>query len=267
MRSMTFASRNIKELLRDPLSYIFCLAFPIIMLIVMTIVNSTIPENPIPDGVPIDQNVVMVPTIFRIAKLTPAIAIFGLTFIMLFTCMRVSSDRASAFLTRLYASPMKGIDYVLGYIFPFALIAYAQMIITFISGDIIAVIDGKDTFNILNMLISIPLFIPSVLLFIGCGILFGVLFNDKAAPGVCSAVITAAALLGGIWMDVDQMGGVWLSICDKLPFYYCVKAARLALAGDFQEMLLPLLIGSAFAVAVFIISIFLFVKKMQSDKR
>ena len=267
MRSMTFASRNIKELLRDPLSYVFCLAFPIVMLIVMTIVNSAIPENPIPEGLPIDDSVVMVPTVFQIAKLTPAIAIFGMTFIMLFTCMRVSSDRAGAFLTRLYASPMKGTDYVLGYIFPFALIAFAQIVITYIAGDIIAVVDGKDTFNVLNMLISIPLFIPSVLLFIGTGILFGVLFNDKAAPGVCSAVITGAALLGGIWMDVDQMGGVWLSICDKLPFYYCVRAARFALAGDFQEMLFPLLISSAYAAAIFIISIIAFVKKMKSDKK
>lgn len=40
-----FASRNIKEILRNPLSYIFCIGFPIVMLIVMTIVNSSIPPE------------------------------------------------------------------------------------------------------------------------------------------------------------------------------------------------------------------------------
>ncbi len=268
MRAMTFASRNIKEILRDPLSYIFCLGLPIVMLIVMTIVDSSIPASPvIPEGVPIPEGTAMTPTVFQIHKLTPAITIFGLTFLMLFSCLRVSSDRSGAFLTRLYASPMKGTDYVLGYIIPFGIIALAQIVITYIAGDIIALATGKDAFNILYMLLSVILFIPSVLMFLGFGILFGVLFNDKAAPGICSAIITAVALLGGIWMDVDQMGGIWLSICNKLPFYYSVKAARMALSGDFGNMLIPLLICSLSGLVIFALSVFVFVKKMQSDKK
>ena len=72
MRSKTFAKRNIKEVLRDPLSYIFCLGFPIIMLIIMTFVNNSIPK---------EANM----KIFNIEYLAPGIAVFGLTFIMLFT--------------------------------------------------------------------------------------------------------------------------------------------------------------------------------------
>ena len=72
MRAMTFASRNIKEILRDPLSYIFCLGLPIVMLIVMTIVDSSIPASPvIPEGVPIPEGTAMTPTVFQIHKLTP----------------------------------------------------------------------------------------------------------------------------------------------------------------------------------------------------
>lgn len=267
MRVMAFALRNIKELLRDPLSYIFCLGFPIIMLIVMTIVNGSIPETVVPEGVPIPEGTSMAPTVFQIHKLTPAITVFGLSFLSLFCCMRVSSDRSSAFLMRLYASPMKGTDYIVGYLLPFALIAFSQIIITYTAGDIIALAAGKNTFNVLYMLLSLPLLIPSILLFISLGIIFGVLFNDKAAPGVCSTMITAAALLGGIWMDVDQMGGVWLAICNKLPFYHSVKAARLALAGDFGGMLLPLAICSSFALVLFVLSVFTFVRKTKSDQR
>ena len=43
MKTKAFSIRNIKELLRDPMSWIFSLGFPIIMLIVMTIINESIP--------------------------------------------------------------------------------------------------------------------------------------------------------------------------------------------------------------------------------
>lgn len=41
MKIKAFASRNAKEILRDPLSYIFCLGFPVVMLVIMTIVNES----------------------------------------------------------------------------------------------------------------------------------------------------------------------------------------------------------------------------------
>ena len=141
MRSKTFAKRNIKEVLRDPLSYIFCLGFPIIMLIIMTFVNNSIPK---------EANM----KIFNIEYLAPGIAVFGLTFIMLFTCLQVSKDRASAFLIRLYASPMKSRDFIGGYMMPFFIIALAQSVITFLVAAIIGIFSGY-TFNILNVVVSI----------------------------------------------------------------------------------------------------------------
>ena len=64
MRIKAFCIRNIKELLRDPLSYIFCLGFPIIMVTIMTIVNNSIPKEA---GI----------EIFKLKFLSPAIIIFG----------------------------------------------------------------------------------------------------------------------------------------------------------------------------------------------
>ena len=72
MKAMAFTSRNIKELVRDPISYIFCLGLPIAMLIIMTLINESIPDME------------EAPKIFNIEKLTPAIPVFALTFIMLF---------------------------------------------------------------------------------------------------------------------------------------------------------------------------------------
>lgn len=39
MRAVLFSSRNLKEIARDPLSYVFCLGFPMIMLILFQVLN------------------------------------------------------------------------------------------------------------------------------------------------------------------------------------------------------------------------------------
>ncbi len=255
MKALAFASRNMKELLRDMISYIFCLGLPIVMLIVMTLINRSIPQM---EGAP---------QVFNIEKLTPAIAIFAMTFLMLFVCIRVSSDRSSAFLTRLYASPMKSSDFIVGYIVPFAVTGVFQTVITYFCGEMIALIVNGESLPVGYMLLSIPLLIPSIVLFIGIGIIFGTFFNAKAAPGLCSAVITAVAILGGIWMDIDTMGDGWKTVCSCLPFYHSVQYARYAMVGNFDDMLTPLLICTAFAVVIFTVSVMAFSFKMKSDKK
>ena len=268
MRALVFTSRNIKELLRNPLSYLFCLGLPLVMLVIMTLINASIPKPDIPAGAEAfaDTSAMQTTTVFNIDKLTPGIAVFGLTFIMLFCCISVASDRTSAFLTRLYASPMKSTDFIIGYTLPFAIVACGQIAITYIAGEIISLIVNGESFNIGYMLLSLPLSIPSIILCIGIGIFFGTLLNDKAAPGVCSTFITAAAILGGIWMDIDSMGGAWVTVCSCLPFYHSVKYARCILAGDFGGMVLPMLITAAFALVIFAASALLFAHKSKADK-
>ena len=251
MRSKNFAGRNVKEVLRDPLSYIFCLGFPIIMLIIMTFVNSSIPK---------EANM----KIFNIEYLAPGIVIFGLTFIMLFTCLQVSKDRASAFLIRLYTSPMKSGDFIAGYVLPFFIIAIVQSIITFGVAVIIGYFVGY-TFNIFNVLVSIITLIPSVILFIGFGMLFGTLFGEKSAPPLTSIIITVSAILGGIWMDVDSLNSIMKNICSIFPFYHGVQVARMAVVGKFDNIITPLIVVSIYAIVIYIISVFVFKMKMKSD--
>ena len=101
MKTLVFAKRNSIEVYRDPLSWIFCIAFPIVMLIIMSVVNSAIPKE-------------AGHTLFRIDNLAGGIAVFGQMFVMLFTAIAVAKDRTGAFLTRLYSSPMKSCDFVWG---------------------------------------------------------------------------------------------------------------------------------------------------------
>ncbi len=251
-RAIAFADRNLKELLRDPLSYIFCIGFPLVMLIVMTMVNASIPAEA---GM----------TIFRIDNLSAGIAVFGLTFVMLFTCLSVSKDRAGSFLVRLYASPLRPWDFILGYILPVFVLAVAQSIVTFAASLIVALVTDVQL-SIIGCLAAVAAMLPLSVMMISTGLLFGTLFSEKAAPGLCSIIISLASFLGGVWFDVEGIDGFLNDICNALPFFHGTKAGRMAAALDFNgEFWLHMAIISAYALAVTFISILLFRRKMKAD--
>lgn len=251
MRSLVFSKRTAKEILRDPLTFIFCLGFPLVMLVIMTVINESIPPEA---GM----------KIFEIEYLAPGIAVFGLTFIMQFTCIQVSKDRSTAFLSRLYTSPMKPADFIMGYTFPILVIAVAQCLITFAASAVVAVIAGE-SLNLINLFITAFVNIPAAVLFLGFGMLFGALLSDKAAPGICSILITMSALLGGIWMDVEALGGIIFKISNALPFYQSVKAARMSVTGNFGEILKPMIITCAYALVIYVAAVYAMQRKMQKD--
>ena len=246
-----FSVRNFKEIIRDPLSYIFCLGFPLVMLIVMTLVNDSIPPEA---GM----------TIFRIDNLSGGIAVFGLTFLMLFVCLTVSKDRSGAFLTRLYTTPMRSGDFIAGYMLPTLLLAIIQILITFAASLVVSLITGIEL-KPLGMLSAILALLPCVLLMIALGLLFGTVFSEKAAPGMCSIVISLASFLGGVWFDAEGTGGVMFDICKVLPFWHSVKAARMACALDFDGIFPHLLITCVYMIVILTASIFIFRQRMRSD--
>lgn len=236
-RTLTFAGRCFLENIRDPLSYIFVLGFPLLMLDVMSVVNGSIPPEA---GM----------HIFDIVNLAPAICVFGLSFVMLFSALLLSKDRSEAFLIRLYISPMTSVDFMLGYTVPALVISLLQSVITMAVSAIIAAASGEP-FGIINVISMIAVFFPVALLFIGFGLLFGTLLNDKSAPPLSSIIISAASLLGGMWMDVDSMGGGFAGVCHALPFYHAVTAGRMALSGNCDGIFVHIAIVSVWAIVIF----------------
>ena len=253
MKSLAFADRVGKEILRDPLSYIFCLGFPIVMLVIMSIVDSSIPEQ---------ANM----TVFHIYNLAPGICYFGLTFIMLFTSIQVSKDRSTALLLRLYASPMKAADYVAGYTIPVCVLGIAQMVICFAGAFIIGLVRGY-VFSVTDMLCSMILLVPSLIMFVGAGILFGTIVNEKAAPGLCSIIISAAGMVGGIWMDIDTIGSTMKKISELTPFRHGVVLARVPFSENVNDMSVHLIWTVTSGILVFIPAIAIFTSKMKKDEK
>lgn len=249
-----FSKRNFLEIIRDPLSYIFCLGFPLVMLVVMTLVNESIPPEA---GM----------TVFRIDNLAGGIAFFGLTFVMLFIALTISKDRSGAFLVRLYATPMTSGNFIAGYILPMVGLSAIQCVITLAVSLVVAAISDV-TLNAGGAALAVIALLPTMLLMIGFGLLFGTVFNEKSAPGLCSIIISLGSFLGGVWFDAEATGGVLLKICNILPFFHSVKAARMACALDFSgDFFTHLLITAAYAAVVLVGAIVAFRLKMRADLR
>ncbi|MBQ8634256.1 MAG: ABC transporter permease, partial [Lachnospiraceae bacterium] len=109
MRMLTFAKRCTREILRDPLNLLFGLGFPVILLLLLSAIQANIPVD-----------------LFQIEHLSPGIAVFGLSFMTLFSATLLARDRETSFLQRLYTTPLKSLDFILGYILPIVPIALAQ---------------------------------------------------------------------------------------------------------------------------------------------
>ena len=252
-RTLCFAKRNLIEVSRDILSYIFIVAFPLVMLVVMTLVNESIPKEA---GM----------TVFRIDNLAGGVAVFGLMFVMLFTALNVSKDRSGSFLVRLFASPMRSSDFSNGYILPMLLIAVVQIVISFVAAFLISLVVGT-AISPLGLICGLLTLLPSALMLTAIGFIFGTLFNQNAAPGLCSVIISLGSFMGAIWFDAEHTGGVLLTVCKCLPFLYCTKSVRAAIQMDFcwESFGLPLLVVVCCAVILTVLASVLFKTKMRAD--
>ena len=238
-----FAVRNTKEILRDPLTLAFGLGFPVVLLLLLTAIQSNIPVS-----------------LFELDRLTPGIAVFGLSFISLFSAMLISKDRTTSFLMRLFASPMRASDYILGYTLPLLPMALLQIALCYGTAMLLGL---KFTPNIL---LAIVVALPAALLFIGIGLLCGSVFTDKQVGGICGALLTnLSAWLSGTWFDLNLVGGAFKAISYALPFARAVEAGRAAMAGDYGAILPHLWWVLAYALVVLAFAVLAFRRKMHRD--
>lgn len=244
MKMLSFASRNSKEILRDRLNLAFGIGFPIVLLLLLSLIQSNIPVE-----------------LFAIEKMSPGVAVFGLSFISLFSGMVIARDRTSSFMLRLFASPMTAVDFILGYTLPLLPMAAAQMAVCYAAAMLLGL-----GFS-LNILLAIAVSIPAAVLFIGLGLLCGSLFSDKQVGGICGALLTnLSAWLSGTWFDLNLVGGAFKAIADMLPFSHAVNAARCALAGDYAGIMPELIWVIVYAIMVMLAAVLAFTGRMRGGR-
>ena len=245
--TLILSKRTTKEILRDPLNLAFGLGFPLVILGLLSAIQSHVPKGAAPD-------------LFEISKLAPAITVFGLAFMTLFSATLISKDRTSALLLRLYTTPLRPLDYILGYLLPMVPIALVQTAICYLFGLILGL---KWTPNILLCLL---LCLPSAWIFIALGLLCGSVFNDKQVGGICGALLTnLTAWLSGIWFDVGLVGGAFKTAANILPFSHAVELQRSVYAGAFADAWPHLAVVSAWAVGVTVLAVWAFLAQMRKN--
>ncbi len=241
MKMYVFAKRIFKEIIRDPLTLIFGLGFPSILILLLSAIQANIPVS-----------------LFVIDRLAPAMTVFGLSFMTLFSATIISKDRESAFLTRLYATPMKSVDFILGYTLPILPIGLLQSIVCYLIGVTLGM---KISVNIIY---GILFTIPISLFFIGLGLLFGSFLNQKQVGGICGALLTnLTAWLSGIWFDLELVGGAFKFIAELLPFYHAVKLEEFVFAGDFKSILPHVLWLVGYVLLSIGLAIIIFLRQMR----
>lgn len=243
MRTITFAKRNAKELLRDPLNLAFLFGFPVVLLLLLSAIQANIPVE-----------------MFIIEQLAPGIAVFGLSFMTLFSATIISKDRYSSFMQRLYTTPMTPVDFILGYTLPLIPIAMAEGVATYIFAIIL-----KLELNA-YVLLSIVFMIPIALLYIGLGLLCGSIFNDKQVGGICGALLTnLSAWLSGIWFDLELVGGAFKKIAYLLPFVHSVEMQRAVISGDISGIFPHFWWVIGYGVAIITIAVFVYLRQMKKQ--
>lgn len=243
MRMLTFAKRNLKEILRDPINLVFGLGFPLILLLLLSAIQANVPVN-----------------LFEIDMLTPGITVFGLSFITLFSATLVAKDRESALLQRLYATPLTGFDFILGYMLPLLPVAVGQTVICYLFAIPLGL---TVSINIVYAIIGL---VPMAIFNIALGLLCGSILGVKQVGGICGALLTnLSAWLSGVWFDLKLVGGFFEKLAGVLPFVHAVEIEKALFNGNYELALghiLPILLYTVF---ITVASVFFFLRQMKKQ--
>ncbi len=241
MRCFTFSKRTLKEIIRDPLNLAFGLGFPIVLILLLSAINASIPNN-----------------LFDITGLAPGVSVFGLSFMTLFSATLISKDRESAFLHRLYTTPMKSSDFIIGYALPIIPMSLCQYVICMLFSIALGLKMSLD------VLLGALTLLPVALLYIFLGLLFGSILTVKQVGGICGALLTnLSAWFSGIWFDVQLVGGVFERIADLLPFIHAVELQKAVIEGNFSSVPLHLLWVASYTAVIAVLALWLFKRQMK----
>ena len=241
MKMLTFAKRCVKEILRDPINLGFGLGFPLVLLLLLSAIQANVPV-----------------ALFEIDRLTPGITVFGLSFMTLFSATLIARDRESAFLQRLYTTPLTGFDFIFGYMLPMIPIAVGQTIVCYL-----AAIPLGLTVSI-NIVYAVLGIIPMAVFNIALGLLCGSILGVKQVGGVCGALLTnLSAWLSGVWFDLKLVGGVFEEIAHALPFVHAVEMERALSAGAFENVIAHILPVTVYSILAVVAAMFCFLRQMK----
>lgn len=241
MRMIIFSKRCAKEILRDPVNLAFGFGFPLVLLLLLSAIQANIPAD-----------------IFEINTLAPGMPVFGLSFMTLFSATLIAKDRESAFLQRLYTTPLTSVDFIMGYMLPLLPIALGQIIICYLFAIPLGL-----TVSV-HILYAIAGTVPVAVFNIALGLLCGSILDVKQVGGVCGALLTnLTAWLSGVWFDLHLVGGIFERIACIFPFFHAAELAKALFCGNFETILPHMLIVMLYCAVTITAAVLLFLLQMK----
>lgn len=239
MRSTELAKRNFKEVIRDPLSLGIAIALPLVLLLTLQALGS-------------DDVRFLTPTL-----LTPGIVLFGFVMMMFSSAMILSRDRETSLLARFLTAPLRSSDFVAGYSLPYLLVAIVQATMLLVVGAFLGLdVDGS------LALVALVLLLMAVF-YVALGMILGAVLTVAQTSGAY-AVVLMLTIFGGAWFDLEQIGGVFLTVGDMLPFKHSLDATRAVMAdgAGLADIATDLYWIGGFTIGAVILAIAMFQRRM-----
>ncbi len=233
--------RNLIESMRDPVTILLALCFPVFLLILFFAIDKSV-----------DMDILT----FSPAELTPGVVVFGYSMLMMTEGNLICADRTSSLFSRFRTLPMRTIDYVIAYALPFLAMAVGQYVVTYAIAFCFGLCWTPHVFT------TFLLLFPIAIIFVSLGMLMGFTLNAGQLVGIGNGLITVIAILSGAWFPVDVVGGAFEIIATVFPFYDAVALSRALLQGaEFEWYRLYILI--AYAVALPTLSVFVTARRLK----
>ena len=189
----------------------------------------------------------------------PGIAVYGFMILISTAAGIIAGDREKGFLSRMFTTPAKPWDFILGYALPFipVLIISALVYLGVGMGLGLTIVGNLGYVFLIFFLIGLSA--------IGIGMIVGSLVKSESQTGVSWIFIVPVAMISGAWFTVDRMPSAVKSIAGALPFIHAIEGARAVINGSSLSAVMPdlyWLVG--WAVVLFAAGIILFRRTMVS---
>jgi len=189
----------------------------------------------------------------------PGIAVYGLMILIATAAEIIAGDREKGFLSRMFTTPARPSDFILGYSLPFIPVLIISALVYLGVGMALGLtIVG-------NLGHAFLIFFLIGLCAIGVGMIVGSLIKSESQAGISWLFIVPMAMISGAWFTVDRMPSALKSIAGALPFIHAIDAARAVVNGSsFSAITLDIYWLVGWAVVLFAVGIVLFRRTMVS---
>jgi ABC-2 type transport system permease protein len=189
----------------------------------------------------------------------PGIAVYGLMILIATAAEIIAGDREKGFLLRMFTTPARPSDFILGYSLPFIPVLIVSALVYLGVGMALGLTVVGNLGHVFLIFFLIGLCA------IGIGMIVGSLIKSESQAGISWLFIVPMAMMSGAWFTVERMPSALKSIAGVLPFIHAIDASRAVLNGaSFSNIVLDLYWLVGWAVVLFVTGIMLFRRTMVS---